>query len=145
MVQCRSKAAHCTINTPSVSTNPVAQFLVSVNDLIEHAIHDIDDSDIVGMTVQNQVYQNGKPIGISFRRKDQLPSEVIWSLFETVSQSNSRFNAFDTLVVTVHSVRMPVDFGKNVLKSRGRPLSVMALLNRSIVEVKSEENCLAHA
>ena len=29
------------------------------------------------------------------------------SVFEKVSQSNSRFNALDTLVVTVHSVRKP--------------------------------------
>ena len=40
---------------------------------------------------------------------------------------------------------MSVGFGKNVLKSRGRPLSLMAHLKRSIVEVKAEENCLAHA
>jgi len=69
---------------------------------------------------------------------------VIWSVLK-VFQSNSRFNALDTLVVTVHSVKMTVGFGKNVLKSRGRPLSVMAHLKRSIVEVKALENCLAHA
>ena len=51
----------------------------------------------------------------------------------------------DTLVLTVHSVKMPVGFGRVALKSRGRPLSVMAHLKRSIVEVKAEENCLAHA
>jgi len=116
-----------------------------VNDLIEHALHDIDDTDLVGMTKQNQVNENDKPIGISFRRKDQLSAEVIFSLFEKVSQSNSRFKALDTFVVIVHSVRMPVGFGKNVLKSRGRQLSVIAHLKRSIVVVKAEENCLAHA
>ena len=66
-------------------------------------------------------------------------------MFDKVSQSNSRFNALDTLVLTVHSVRMPVGFGKNVLKSRGRPLSVMTNLKRSIVEVNAEEKYLAHA
>jgi len=40
---------------------------------------------------------------------------------------------------------MPVGFGKNILKSRGRPLSVMAHFKRSIVEVKAEVKCLAHA
>lgn len=70
---------------------------------------------------------------------------MIWSVFEKVSQSSSRFDALDTLVVTVHSVRMPVGFGKRAIKSRGRPLSVMAHLKTSIVEVKAEENCLAHA
>ena len=88
--------------------------------------------------------QNDKPIGISFRRKDQLSADVVWSVFEKVSQSNSRFNALDT-VVTVHSVKMPVGYGRRAIKSRGRPLSVMANLKRSIVEVQAEENCLAHA
>jgi len=40
---------------------------------------------------------------------------------------------------------MPVGFGKRAIKSRGRPPSVMAHLKRSIVEVKAEENCIAHA
>ena len=65
--------------------------------------------------------QNDKAIGISFRRKDQLSGDVIWSVFEKVSQSNSRFNALDTLVVTVHSVKMPAGFGRVALKSRGSP------------------------
>jgi hypothetical protein len=100
---------------------------------------------MVGLTIQNCVNQNDKPIGISFRRKDQLSGDVIWSLFEKVAQSNSRFDASDTLVVTVHSVTIPVGYGKHAMKSKGRPLSVMAHVKRSIVEVKAKENCLAHA
>jgi hypothetical protein len=38
---------------------------------------------------------------------------------------------------------MPAGYGG--LKSKGRPLSELALLKRSIVEVKTEQNCLAHA
>jgi len=121
--------------------NPVAHFLASVNDLIEHALRDVDDSDMVGMTIQNQVNLNDKPIGIGFKRKDQLSADVIWRVFEKVSQSNSRFNALDTLVVTVHSLKMPVGFGRCAMKSRGRPLSVMAHLKRSNVVVKAEQNC----
>ena len=60
-----------------------------------------------------------------------------------MSQSNSRFNALDKLVVTVHSVGMPVGFGR--VNAKGRPVSVMALLNWGIVKVKAEKNCLAHA
>jgi len=98
---------------------------------------------MVGITIQDQVNQNDKSKGISFRTKDQLPVEVIWSVFEKVSQSNARFNVLDTLVVTVHSFRMPVGYGKHTIKSMGIPL--MADLKSSIVEVKAEENCLAHA
>ena len=66
-------------------------------------------------------------------------------MFEKVSQSNSSFNALDTLVVTLHSVMMPIGFGKHAITSRGRPLYVMTHLKKSTVEVKAEENCLAHA
>jgi len=55
------------------------------------------------------------------------------------------FNVLDTMFVTVHSLRMPVGFGIHAITSRGRQLSVMAHLKRSTVEVKAEENCLAHA
>jgi len=100
---------------------------------------------MVGMTIQNQVNQNDKAIGISLIRKDPLSADVKWSMFEKVSQSNSMFNALDTLVVTVHSVYMPVGFGTSAIKSRDRPLSAMAHLKRSIVQVQAEINCLAHA
>ena len=130
---------------PKDNSDPVGYFIASVNDLLEYALQDIIDSDMVGITIQNEVNKNHKPIGISFRRKDQLSGEVIWIVFEKVSQANSRFNALDTLVVRVHSVKMPAGFGLVALKSRGRPLSVMAHLKKSIVELMAEENCLAHA
>jgi len=38
---------------------------------------------------------------------------------------------------------MPVEFGR-AIKTRSRPLTVMAHLKKSIVEVKAEENYLAH-
>ena len=47
--------------------------------------------------------------------------------------------------MTAHSNRLPVGFGTHASKRRGRSLSVMAHLKRSVVEVKATENCLAHA
>jgi len=92
---------------PSENSGLIGHFLASVNDIFKYALQDVRDSDMVGITIQNKVNQNDKPIGIGFRRKDQMAGEVVWSVFERVSQSNSRFNALDTLVVTVHSVKMP--------------------------------------
>jgi hypothetical protein len=43
----------------------------------------------------------------------------------------------DRLIVTLHSVKMPVGFGG--IKTKGRQLSVMAHLKRSIIEVKAEQ------
>jgi hypothetical protein len=99
---------------------------------------------MVGITIKNQDNQNDKARGISYRRKDQITGDVIWSVLEKVSQSNARFNALDRLVIEVNSVKMPVGFGGGI-KTKGRPLSVMAHLKRNIVEIRAEQNCLAHA
>jgi hypothetical protein len=40
---------------------------------------------------------------------------------------------------------MPVGFGGGAVKSKGRPLSVMENIKRSIIEVKADTNFLAHA
>jgi hypothetical protein len=66
-------------------------------------------------------------------------------VFEKVSQSNSRFNALDTLTIEVNSVRIPGGFAGDGRKTKVRPLQVMAHLKKSIIEVKTEANCLAHA
>jgi hypothetical protein len=65
-------------------------------------------------------------------------------MFEKVAQSNTRFNAIGRLVV-IHSVSMPVGFGRTALRTKDRQLANMAHLKRSIIEVKAENNCLAHA
>jgi len=122
---------------PKDNSDPVGYFLARVKELFEYALQDVSDSDMVVITIKNQVNQKDKPIGISFRRKDQLSGEVIWSVFEKVSQSNSRFKALDRLILTVHSVKMPVGYGKHAFKSMDRPLSVMAHFESSIVEVKA--------
>ena len=70
-------------------------------------LEDVGNADMVGITIHNGVNQSDAPLGFSFRRKDQLSSDVIWRVFDKVTQSNSRFNASDTLIVTVHSVTMP--------------------------------------
>jgi len=114
---------------PSNARDPLSHFLASLNYLFEHALQNLSYSDMVGITTQNRVNQNDKPIGISFRRKDQIAGDVIWNVIEKVSQSNSRFNALDTFIMTVNSVRMHVVFG-SAIKSRGRQLSVMTRLKQ---------------
>ena len=63
------------LTPPSDNSDPVTHFPGSVN-----VLHDVGDGDIVGITIRNQVNQNDKPVGISFRRKDQLSADVIWSV-----------------------------------------------------------------
>jgi len=53
---------------PSENSDPVAYFLASVTEVFEQGLRGVNDVDMVGLTIQNQVNQNDKPIGISFRR-----------------------------------------------------------------------------
>ena len=47
--------------------------------------------------------------------------------------------------MNVLSVRMPVALGRRAIKSKGRPLSVMAHLKTNVVKVQATDNCLAYA
>ena len=114
-----------------------------MTDLFDYALRNCNDSDMVGLTIHNEVHKLDKAIGISFRRKAQLSEEVIWSVFNKVAQSNARYNALGRLIVVVHSVKIPVGFGR--VKSKSKPLSVMVHLKRNIIEVKSKTNCLVQA
>ena len=51
--------------------------------------------------IRNVQRQQDRLLCLSFRRKDQISSDVIWSVFEKITQSNSRFNAMDMLVFDV--------------------------------------------
>jgi len=65
---------------PSDNSNPVSHFVASLNDLLRHALQNLNESDMVGIKKQNRENQNDRPIEISFRRKDQLAADVILSL-----------------------------------------------------------------
>jgi hypothetical protein len=81
--------------TDDGATNPIAHFQASVTQLFEYALRNCHDTDMVALTIRNEVNAQDKAIGISFRRKDQLSEDIIWSVFEKVAQSNARFNALD--------------------------------------------------
>jgi len=61
----------------SHNRNSVAHSLASVNDVFENALSDVDDTYMVVVRVENEVNQNEKPVGISFRWKDQLSGDVL--------------------------------------------------------------------
>jgi len=114
---------------PPDEIDPVSHFIASVSSLCEYALQNCDDSDMVGMSIRNEVNMRDKAIGISFRRKDQLSTDVILYVWQKVTQSNSRFNALDKLVLEVHSVKMPVWFG-SVMKTKGRTLDALDHLKK---------------
>ena len=104
----------------------VSDFLASVNNLFQHALQNF--SNMLGITIQDIVNQNDKTIGIRYRRKRSVGGRRD---IENISESHRiefAIKSLDTLVVTVHSVRMPEGFGKRAVKSKGRLLSVIAKL-----------------
>jgi hypothetical protein len=69
------------LNSPTdLNPNPVDHFLASVNELFEHVLQDVQDSDMVVVAIRNEVNQSDKPIGITFRRKGQISGNVICSV-----------------------------------------------------------------
>jgi hypothetical protein len=66
-------------------SNPITHFQVIVTELFEYALRNCQDSDMIGLTIRNEVNVQDKAIGISFRRKNQLYKDVIWSVFEKVT------------------------------------------------------------
>jgi hypothetical protein len=100
---------------------------------------------MVRITISNEENVQDKAIGFSSRRKDQITPDVIWSVFGKVDQSNARFNALDKLVTPIHNVKMPIGNDGAGIAAKGTPLETMVYLKRSIIEVKAENNCLAHA
>ena len=103
--------------------------MASVTNLFEHALRKSNDSDMVGISIRNEVNMRDKAIGISFRRKYHLSTDVILNVWQKVTQSNSRFNALDKLVLEVHSVKMSVGFGMGI-KTKGRSLDTLAHLKK---------------
>jgi len=55
----------------------MSQFLDSVSELFEHSLRDLEDSDMVGITISNEAEATDRAIGISFRRKDQITDVIV--------------------------------------------------------------------
>jgi hypothetical protein len=66
--------------------NPAEYFASSVDELFEYALSDLNAGDMVGIYIYNEDNHNDRPIGLSFRRRDQISREVLWSVFERVTQ-----------------------------------------------------------
>jgi hypothetical protein len=56
-----------------------------VDELFDYALRDLDPDHMVGVSIHNGDNRQDKPIGLSFRRKDEISQEVIWSVFENVT------------------------------------------------------------
>jgi hypothetical protein len=70
---------------PSASAaiqDPARHFAEIVDELFEYSLRDLDPSDVLGISIHNADNQQDKPIGLSFRRRDQISRDVLWSVLE---------------------------------------------------------------
>jgi hypothetical protein len=104
------------VTAPPWTSTAARHFADSVDEVFEYSLRDLQPGDMVGISIHNADNQQDRPVGLSFRRRDQISREVLWSVFEKVTQSNAQYRALDTLTFHVRSVRMPVGFGKRAEK-----------------------------
>ena len=113
--------------------------------LTNYLVDDVRDRDLVGLRIQNTEKVQDKLVGFSFRHRDQLKPDVVWSVLGKVVKRNARFGLSDRLEVHLDHVRMPAGHGKTAEKTKGRPLDILSAIKKSIVVVKAAFSCLAHA
>jgi hypothetical protein len=99
-------------STSSAARDPARDFCNSVDELFEYAMRDLEPGDMVGISIHNADNQPDRLIGLSFRRRDQISRDVLWSVFEKVIQSNAKYQDLDTLTFHIHSVRKPVGLAR---------------------------------
>ncbi|KAK5644649.1 hypothetical protein RI129_005949 [Pyrocoelia pectoralis] len=109
---CRS--LRFTFNDETCKDNPLTWLQSAFEELHTYIVKDAAPSDRVGVVLRNPNFPD-KPIGLSFRRVDQLSVGVIMSLLEKVMQSNASFFSSDLLVLNVDRVRIPVGYGRKNL------------------------------
>jgi hypothetical protein len=87
--------------TAPPASSVARHFVDSVDALFEYSLRDLQPSG-VGISIHNAYNHQDRPIGLSFRSRYQISRDVLWSVFEKVTQSNARYQALDTF--HVHSV-----------------------------------------
>lgn len=114
-----------------------------IHELIEYIKGDKNNDDYVGLTFTDKDKPEN-PLYVSFRRVDQLCSQVILSCLEKVAQSNGNFLSANKLQITVQHVASPRGFGR--IKLKGTTFAEFCRQKSGILVVKNENNmCLAYA
>jgi len=129
--------------TPGEEEEPTAYFKECITSLNKSLVDDVRDRNLVGLRIRNTENFQDKVMGISFRSRDQLKPDVVWSVLGKVVQSNALFGLNDRLEVHLEHVRMPAGNGRE--KPKERSLDVMSTIEKSIVFVKAAFLCLANA
>ena len=94
------------LTAPLPASSTARHLANGVEERSEYTLRNLETSNMVGISIHKADNQQDRPIGLSFRRRDQISRYVLWSVFEKLTQSNARYQALDTLTLHVHSVRI---------------------------------------
>jgi hypothetical protein len=130
-------------NSTGEEQDPATYLKECITTLTNYLVDKVPDRDLVGLRIRNTENLQNKVVGVSLRRRDQLKADVVWSVLGKVIQSNVRFALTDRLEVHLYLVSMPAGNGRE--KTKGRSISVLSAIKKSIVVVKTAFLCLAHA
>ncbi|KAK4880381.1 hypothetical protein RN001_008527 [Aquatica leii] len=124
-------------------SNPIVWLRNAFNELLEHLLIDALPTDRVGLVLRNASFPE-KPVGISFRRVNQLSSSVIMTTLEKILQSNAQFFASDLLTLHMDRVTLPVGYGRQRLT--GVSFEEFCRRRHGILTVENADTlCLARA
>ena len=122
---------------------PTTYLKECITALTNYLFDDVRHRDMVGLRIRNTENVQDKDVGISFRRCDQLKSDVVWGVLGKVVQSNARLGLTDRLQLHLDDVRMPA--GNGGVKTKELSLNVMSAIKKSIVVVEAAIKCLVYA
>lgn len=123
------------IQTPPKNANALNWLEKAILALYELITNDREQEDYVGVTIASKYFKNGV-VWLSFRPVSDLNAEDLWSMIESVVQSNSDFTIDQSLVVTAAFVKIPTGSGR-------RRLTHQDVRKRSILQIKNNGNdCL---
>ncbi|KAG8233071.1 hypothetical protein J437_LFUL013071 [Ladona fulva] len=103
------------------------------------------ESDYLGLSIANQATPENA-ISISFRRSDQMISDVVTSSIEKVIQSNGSLLTSAPISITVHHVAMPNGKGRCSGAIQSSNFADFCRKKKSIIVINDSDNlCLARA
>ena len=100
------------INPIPQDSEPVGWVKGAIQEIVERATNQLQPQDKVGITFCSASFERG-PGYVAFKNAGQLTMEDVWSVINSVYQSNSTGLDTDTFSLNVTSVRMPVGMSRN--------------------------------
>jgi hypothetical protein len=70
---------------------PAAYLKECITALTNYLVDEVADRDLVGLRIRNTENIQAKVVGISFRSRDQLKPDLIWSVLSKVIHNSARF------------------------------------------------------